>query len=220
VPATKLPLFALPETVLFPGMTVPLYIFEERYKRMVRDCLADGQHFVTVLTRSHAEVSDTGGLPPVYGVGSYVDILSASENADGTCNILIHAQGRCQVEIVDRLRVEETSGSSYLPYCADEPLALEAADPNLERLSAWDALDTFHGYAKTFFTAEALGQMEAALPEELLYQASFICANIHVPAPSQQVLLEAPSLGARFQLARKMMQERLSAQSEGLEVGG
>lgn len=207
----KLPLFSLPETVLFPGMTVPLHIFEERYKRMVRDCLEGKRRFVTVLARSHAEVSDTGGLPPVYDVGSYVDILSVEENADGTCNILIHARGRCRVEIVDRLRVEEAMGNSYLPYCADEPLALEPGDPNLERLSAWDALDTFRGYAKAFFTAEAIKQVEAALPEEPLYQASFICANIHVPAPSQQALLEAPSLTARFQLAQKMMQERLAA---------
>ena len=42
-------------------------------------------------------------------------------------------------------------------------------------------------------------------------QASFVCANIRVPSDSRQVLLEAPSLSARFRLAQKLIYERLAA---------
>jgi len=48
----RLPLFPLPETVVFPGLLIPLYIFEERYKQMVRDLLArseDQRRFVITL---------------------------------------------------------------------------------------------------------------------------------------------------------------------------
>ncbi len=53
---TKLPLFPLPETVLFPGMALPLHIFEERYKQMIRDCMDnDISRIVIVLSKTQME---------------------------------------------------------------------------------------------------------------------------------------------------------------------
>ncbi len=48
------------------------------------------------------------------------------------------------------------------------------------------------------------------MPEDLLYQASFICANIRIPSEHRQALLETPSLVERFQLATRLMRERLA----------
>ena len=56
VVVTKLPLFPLPETVLFPGMALPLHIFEERYKQMIRDCMNnDISRIVIVLSKTQME---------------------------------------------------------------------------------------------------------------------------------------------------------------------
>lgn len=56
---TKIPLFPLPETVLFPGMALPLHIFEERYKQMIRDCMNnDISRIVIVLSKSEMEAGD------------------------------------------------------------------------------------------------------------------------------------------------------------------
>lgn len=198
-----LPLFPLPETVVFPGMTIPLYIFEERYKQMVKDLLErDRPRLVIVLARPRGHLTD--GTVAVYGVGAYVDLIKVAENMDGTYNILVHGQERCKVEAID---------TTSHPYYSidDRPYPLVRGDPNLERVAAWDALDTFRLYAKKFFTLSAQEQLEEALPEDLVYQASFICANIRVPAASRQVMLEAPSLTERFQIAQKLMQERLEA---------
>ena len=53
---TKIPLFPLPETVLFPGMALPLHIFEERYKQMIRDCMDnDISRIVIVLSKTQME---------------------------------------------------------------------------------------------------------------------------------------------------------------------
>ncbi len=199
----KLPLFPLPETVVFPGMTIPLYIFEERYKQMVKDCLEqNNRRIVIVLAKSAADIRDTAVA--TFEVGSFVDILSVAENPDGAYNILVHGQERCKVAEID------TASHPYASIEGQE-FELERGDPNLERVTAWDTLDTFKTYAKAFFTASTVAQIEEALPEDLIYQASFICANIRVPAVSRQVLLEAPSLTARFQIANKLMQERLEA---------
>ncbi|MBS3966024.1 MAG: hypothetical protein KGZ60_02045, partial [Truepera sp.] len=91
----------------------------------------------------------------------------------------------------------------------DRPYPLVRGDPNLEQVAAWDALDTFRRYAQRFFDAGAQEQLEEAIPDDLVYQASFICANLRVPAVARQAMLEAPSLIARFQSAQRLMQEHL-----------
>lgn len=192
-------------------MTLPLFIFEERYKKMVRDCVDDNQRrLVITLAKARSNLNDGGAS--VSEVGSFVDILSVSENPDGTYNILVHGQERCSVDVADTLSVRAADGSENdLYYTKGETYPLERTDPNAERVTAWDTLDVFRDYARTFFAFDAVQQIEEALPEDLVYQASFICANIRVPAESRQVLLEAPSLTARFQIARNLMQERIDA---------
>jgi len=209
---TEFPLFPLPETVVFPGMTLPLFIFEERYKRMVRECVeANQRRIVIVLAKPQANLSDGGPGPSIYEVGSFVDILSVSENPDGTFNILTHGQGRCRAQVSRSQPVKEADGTiRYLHYSKNRPYPLGRDDPNLERVAAWDALDTFREYAQTFFAFDALKQIEESLPEDLLYQASFVCANVRVPAEERQRMLEAPSLVARFETAQQLMWERLS----------
>ena len=50
----ELPLFPL-NVVLFPGMPLPLHIFEERYKAMVADCIRDNRPFGVVLVEGSAD---------------------------------------------------------------------------------------------------------------------------------------------------------------------
>lgn len=193
-------------------MTLPLFVFEERYKAMVRDCLEAQHHrFAIVLARPGARLSD--GVVTPHEVGAYADILSVAENADGTFNLLVHGQGRCWVRDVD------VSSHPYFSV-GDAPYPLERGDPNAEQLAAWDALEVFREYAKQTFAFDAVTQIEKAMPSDAVHQASFICANLRVPASSRQVLLEAPSLIGRFGLAQKLMQEQLAQPRAELERAG
>ncbi|MEX0613350.1 MAG: LON peptidase substrate-binding domain-containing protein, partial [Pirellulales bacterium] len=54
------------QSVLFPGMRMPLHIFEDRYKTMIRDCIEDDAPFGVLLIRVGAEV---GGAAVPYGIG-------------------------------------------------------------------------------------------------------------------------------------------------------
>jgi Lon protease-like protein len=206
---SELPLFPLPDTVVFPGMTVPLQVFEERYKLLVKLAVeSEPKRFVIALAPSGDAIRDS--RPPLPRFGTFVDLLSVQENADGTFGVLAHGQERCRLEVSREESVPEPDGAPRPLYFVENlPAPLERDDPNLERLVAWDAVDTFRAYASTFFAFDAATQIEKSLPDEPVYQASFICANIRVPAASRQVLLDAPTLSARFQLARKLMQERL-----------
>ena len=214
-----IPLFPLPELVVFPGMTLPLFIFEERYRKMIRDCVEQSQRRVAlVLAGPEAQISDVPELQGIAAIGSFVDILSVMENADGTFNVLTHGQERCYIRLSHSEDVTAPDGStSQLHYTEDLPYLLERDDPNRERLAAWDALEVFYRYAQAFFAEGAQAQLEEALPEDLLFQASFICANLRLPASVRQELLEAPSLVGRFSAAQRRMEEQLWSYSPSTE---
>ncbi|RDI95493.1 peptidase S16 [Meiothermus sp. QL-1] len=189
----RLPLFPLPQTVVFPGLLIPLYIFEERYKQMVRHLLAQGEERRFVITLATAA--------GIREVGGYVELLAASENPDGTFNILCRGGERCRVEGVGVLE-------PHLYHTTlDIPFPLERAPRSEEIVAAWDALETFRSYMAGLADPKALEAALANLPDDPLYQATFLCANLRVSPLDKQALLEAPSLLARLELAQTLMRQ-------------
>jgi Lon protease-like protein len=81
-------------TVLFPGCTLPLQIFEQRYLRLVKSCLRDNHGFVVILISAGKEVGDT---PETYSIGTYVDIVDWEMLENGLFGITIEAKHRVRV---------------------------------------------------------------------------------------------------------------------------
>ncbi len=79
-----LPLFPL-NTVLFPGMPLPLHVFEERYRLMVSECLDRRQPFGVALIKRGKEVG--GGAIP-HRVGTSAIITSVTERSDGELDVI------------------------------------------------------------------------------------------------------------------------------------
>lgn len=79
-----LPLFPL-NTVLFPGMPLPLHVFEERYRVMVNECLEKRQPFGVALIKQGKEV---GGDAVPHKVGTSAIITSVTERSDGELDIV------------------------------------------------------------------------------------------------------------------------------------
>lgn len=204
-----LPVFPL-DVVAFPGQTVPLYVFEARYRRLVRFVLEhDPKRFVIALARPRAVDGDAAAMA---AVGTVMDVVRVEERPDGTYELMAHAQERVRVVPQAREDVPEPDGTTRpLFFTPFEPLPLQRDDPNEERIAAWDALEAFRRYAGAVFAFDATEQIDANLPTEPLYQASLVCANLRVPSASRQVLLEAPTLVGRFRLAQKLIDERLAA---------
>ncbi|HEY5628507.1 MAG TPA: LON peptidase substrate-binding domain-containing protein [Candidatus Limnocylindrales bacterium] len=99
----RLPLFPL-HTVLAPGIALPLHIFEERYRVMVRRCLDESAPFGIVLIREGSEVALRNGEETelaIAGVGTFAEIREASKFADGRWNLLVVGTGRFSVLGVD-----------------------------------------------------------------------------------------------------------------------
>jgi Lon protease-like protein len=84
VDTIEMPLFPL-NTVLFPGQVLPLHIFEDRYRLMIRQCLAETKPFGVVLIRRGREVGETA---EPYMVGTVAYIKESTHLPDGTMNIV------------------------------------------------------------------------------------------------------------------------------------
>jgi uncharacterized protein len=95
----EIPLFPL-HTVLCPGIVVPLHIFEERYRAMIRRCLDTGEPFGIVLIRDGREVG-TNGVATLAGVGAFAEIREAGRYPDGRYDLLAAATGRFAIDSVD-----------------------------------------------------------------------------------------------------------------------
>ncbi len=87
------PLFPL-QTVLFPGMLLPLHVFEERYRVMVKRCLAQDPRFGVVLIEEGREV---GGPAVVHRIGTIARILKVSRYEDGRMDLLTVGQERFRI---------------------------------------------------------------------------------------------------------------------------
>jgi len=92
----NLPLFPLPNVVLFPAAVLPLHIFEERYKAMTADALRGDRRIAMALLRPGWEKSYHArpAIEPVVCIGR---ILSAEKLPDGKYNFLLQGEARALV---------------------------------------------------------------------------------------------------------------------------
>src|SRR5690348_15612045 len=86
-----MPLFPLEQVVLFPGMSLPLRIFEERYKLMIGACQVTDQLFGVVLIRSGREVGDPAEPEQV---GCTARMVRIDRIPDGQMHILTVGEQR------------------------------------------------------------------------------------------------------------------------------
>jgi hypothetical protein len=94
VPATRLPMFPL-SAVLFPHDSMPLHVFEPRYRALLRDCLGGDRRFGIVLISRGSEV---GGGDQRTGIGTRGVITGAMELADGRWILEVRGEVRIEVE--------------------------------------------------------------------------------------------------------------------------
>ena len=83
-----LPIFPLPQTVLFPGALLPLHVFEPRYRTMVKDCLSTHKALAVALIRE-TEERDVHRHPLIERVAGVGVIIDHVELPDGRYNILV-----------------------------------------------------------------------------------------------------------------------------------
>ena len=111
---SAVPLFPLPNVVLFPRAILPLHIFEERYKTMTADALEGDRVIAMSLLRPGWEKCYYGA-PPIEPVVCAGRILSHEKLPDGKYNFLLQGLARGRVVEEDRSRPYRVSRLELLP---------------------------------------------------------------------------------------------------------
>lgn len=122
LPAT-VPLFPLPNVVLFPRAVLPLHIFEERYKRMTADVLAGHRQIAMALLNRGWE-KDYYGRPAIDPVVCVGTILFHERLPDGRYNFLLQGHTRARV-------VRETGAEVYRQAELEPLMETGGEDPSL-----------------------------------------------------------------------------------------
>jgi Lon protease-like protein len=189
----EIPIFPL-NAVLFPGGTLPLHIFEERYKQMVRECMENGRPFGVCLIRSGREV----GEPAVpYTMGTTAHITSVETLPEGRLNIMCAGGKRFAI----MKTVRET------PYIVAEVKLLEDGEETDERTTdlAQTAAALFEEYIRLSLAMSNQWARAVETPAEPGPLSDFVAGRLSIDVMARQRLLEEPSARKRLESETQML---------------
>lgn len=182
----KLGLFPL-STVLVPGATLRLHVFEDRYKQMIGACIARRRPFGVVLDRERRETGNE--LDPV-DVGTAAEIREVTMLSQGRLFIVTRGTRRFRIK---RVVAKEPYWSAEVEYL-DEPAGLPA--PSDQLLST--AVDHFKEYLCELLEVEQEDLDRIEMPNDATASSYLIADAMRVSSAAKQRLLEAGSVSDRL----------------------
>jgi uncharacterized protein len=191
------PLFPL-GTVLYPGLVLPLHIFEERYRELVRDLLAgpEPRQFGVIAIREGRETG-IAGVRALYGVGCTATLRQVEEQDDGRYNLVTVGTDRFQL-----LRLDDSR--SYLQ-AEVELLADETGDEADAGLAVTAVREAFLDYLETLTQRGAARVSVPELPDEPVLLSYVVAASVVVDLPEKQALLAEPDAVRRLAAERALL---------------
>jgi len=185
---TELPLFPL-NLVLFPGMRLPLHIFEERYKAMIGECIDRDAPFGVVLIREGPEV---GGPAEPFRIGTSARIAQVQRLEEGRMNLLALGERRFDlVEIVQEV-----------PHMVGRIAFKEEAMGDLDSQVLTDVGQEYGVFLQHIATLAGSWNAPVEVPDnplDLSFEAvSTLTGSIELPQGMRQDLLEVDTAGERL----------------------
>lgn len=201
----EIPLFPLPNVVLFPDVYLPLHIFEERYRAMTRQALGGTRLIgMTVLREGSADGYD--GAPPIYATGCAGAIVHHEALPDGRFNIVLQGVARFDVQ-------------REVPDAA--PFRVARVRWHEERVGSGRraTLTTLRRQVETLLLP-AVARGEVRLPQGLADQAliNAVCQALDVPVVEKLALLEKQDVSLRAQALVLILERLLIMQSSSEQI--
>jgi len=200
-----MPVFPL-NTVVFPGVTVPLHVFEDRYRALVHHLLTVGDKsqrlFGVVAIREGYEVG-AHGVQSVHRVGCVVQLTSVEPYPDGRFDIEVVGRRRLRLEGLD------TSG----PYLVgDVETVVEPAETSPEAdEEARRTLETFEEYRRRLSQLRGAEVLDGTFPRDPEYLSYALSATCLLALSERQALLEAATAVDRLLMLRHSLREEMRA---------
>jgi uncharacterized protein len=191
-----LPLFPL-GTVLYPGLLLPLHIFEERYRELVRDMLAgpEPRRFGVIAIREGSETA-------LHDVGCTATLRRISERDDGRFDLVTVGTDRFRLLGLDHSRPYLQADVEFLPEQIGDPDAAGVAVQAVQR--------AFRGYVDAL-NARGVTQVSIPdLPAEPIGLSYLVAASVIADLPDRQVLLAEPDAVRRLAAERTLLSRETS----------
>ena len=176
-----IPLFPLPNFVLFPGLSVPLHIFEPRYCEMVGD-VAQTHGIIGMMMLKGEWERDYYAYPDIYAIGCAGKIAALSKLPDGRFNLIL--QGVSEFRVLREIR-QHSYRLVEVDWCTVPSTTLEFDD---------QAMMTLHQLLVSFLGAAANDVWKSLVEERGLRGAALInsiCFHLDIAPIEKQTLLEA-----------------------------
>jgi len=192
-----LPLFPL-GAVLYPGMLLPLHIFEERYRELIRDLL-DGpepRRFGVIAIRKGRETG-IDGVHSLYEIGCTATVRRVERHDDGRYDIVTVGTQRFRLRGLDETR----------PYLQGEVemLADEAVDPASSEPAVRAIQATFREYLDALTEWGGATVRIEDLPDEPVLLSFLVAAAMVIDLPERQALLAESGTLRRMALERALL---------------
>lgn len=199
--------FPLPRVVLFPGTSLPLHIFEPRYRALVRDAL-DGDRSFAIALLKPGQDGDDAGVPEIYPIGCMGRIDEVVPLPDG--RFLLTLTGETRVEFL-----ELTRRAPYRRYTVRD---LSETPPDEAALDADETLLRILSAYHQILSAAAGGASGMPLPTERPFALTVnrIAFGLDIDPAVKYQLLETGDLEAR---ARQLLGILESALPSYLDLG-
>lgn len=197
----RLPLFPL-GSVLFPGLVLPLHIFEERYRRLVRDLLElpEGQRRFGVVAITQGHEVGAQALKETAGVGCVAEVRQVEPYDDGRYDIVTNGTTRFRLESIDDTGPYLQAEVAPLP--DEEGAGAAAYVPGVTKL--------FQRYCELLQSLGASVQGPDELPDEPVHLSYLVAAAVILDRRERQRLLEATDGATRLHEELSMLRREIS----------
>lgn len=181
----EMPIMPL-NSVLFPGMPMPLFIFEDRYRDMIAECLEDDKRFGVALIREGLEA---GGPAVPWDIGTAALVVRALELQEGGLHVLTVGTDRFRIDGLVRLEPYLVADVELLDEPADEAAPAELHD---------ELRELFTDHLR--LVLQLLGQpdIELNMPQTATRLSYMVAAHLTCPPRARQKLLEMDSVAQRL----------------------
>jgi Lon protease-like protein len=206
-----LPLFPLPNVVLFPNVFLPLHIFEPRYREMVADALASDRMIGMVLLKPGWQ-HGYEGRPPVYPIGCSGVITHVERLEDGRYNIVLRGVERFRILEEDRgrlYRLASVEPVAERALAAEDRAALRRHRSRLEALMA-PAVERHLG-APGVVTSQPRGGGDPMIPSGMADEdlVNALAQYLDLEPVEKQALLERHCLRSRAESLVELLEMKV-----------
>jgi Lon protease-like protein len=202
------PIFPLPNVVLFPFVALPLHIFEPRYKRMIEDAL-DGERLIAMALLKPGWETNDSPAPPIHEMVCLGRITAQERFPSGEFNIVVTGLHRAVVveEVQSGLPYRLGKLELYRDYYANDPVVNRDAR-NHELLLSFRRLFP-RSRADSLFSQV----LEADLP--LGVTCDLLAAALRIGLADKQALLEELDVDSRSDALINKIRELLPEAGSG-----